>query len=72
MTTTHTQQTLAIECLGCGQLRLAPADDPRSCPRCNYVGWAASHDLDERDRAEFRLVPLEFRRPGRLDELLAS
>lgn len=32
------------------------------CPRCGYVGWAFSDDLDEDERRALRDVPVEFRR----------
>jgi hypothetical protein len=36
--------------------------DAGSCPRCGYVGWAFSQDLDENDRRELRELPVELRR----------
>jgi hypothetical protein len=31
------------------------------CPRCDYVGWAASDELTEDERRALRDVPVEFR-----------
>ncbi|HXZ57407.1 MAG TPA: hypothetical protein VEG40_07485 [Gaiellaceae bacterium] len=32
------------------------------CPRCGYVGWAASAEIDETLRRRVRTRPLERRR----------
>jgi hypothetical protein len=48
-----------VECLNCGQRREVP-DCP--CPRCEYVGWAWAHDLDEALRRLLRMRPLDRRR----------
>jgi hypothetical protein len=59
--------SLQIECLRCGKVRelQRPAHhclDASECPRCGYVGWASSAELDERARRELRTRPLERRR----------
>jgi len=59
--------SLRIECLRCGDVRvLHPASHHRldggECTRCCYVGWAASHELDESLRHRLRKRPLERRR----------
>jgi ribosomal protein S27AE len=59
--------SLRIECLRCGEPRLLqPAArhrvDGGECPRCGYVGWAASTELDERLRGALRARPVEWRR----------
>jgi hypothetical protein len=55
-----------VECLNCGHRRAARADRYRAaldeCPRCNYVGWAASAELSERTRRRLRERPVEQRR----------
>jgi hypothetical protein len=48
-----------VECLNCGERREQPE---RACPRCTYVGWAWTHDLDEMLRRLLRERPLEVRR----------
>ncbi len=58
---------LAVECLNCGcQRRLrgstVHAMGAGHCPRCGYVGWAASEELTEDDRRALREVPLEARK----------
>lgn len=40
-----------VECLNCGKRRELPED---ACPRCAYVGWAPSEDLDEELRRLLR------------------
>ncbi|MGB2875662.1 MAG: hypothetical protein WBB76_09355 [Gaiellaceae bacterium] len=59
--------SLRIECLCCGDVRvLHPISHHRldggECPRCGYVGWAASAELDEALRRRLRLRPVERRR----------
>ena len=60
--------SLRIECLGCGDVRVLHRGSHRSrldggaCPRCDYVGWAASAELDERLRRALRERPLATRR----------
>ncbi len=59
--------SLRIECLGCGERRvLHPGSHRRlqegECPRCGYVGWAASAEIDETLRRRVRTRPLERRR----------
>jgi uncharacterized Zn finger protein len=59
--------SLRIECLGCGDVRvLHPVSHHRldggECPRCGYVGWAASSTVDERLRRVLRERPLVARR----------
>jgi hypothetical protein len=58
---------LRVECLGCGEERvLHPPSDHRldggECPRCQYVGWAPSAELDETLRRRVRTRPVERRR----------
>jgi Zn-finger nucleic acid-binding protein len=58
---------LHIECLRCGDVRvLFPVErhrvDGGECPRCRYVGWAASAEVDEALRRRLRTRPLERRR----------
>jgi hypothetical protein len=58
------QQT--VECLRCGRSRsFTPGprrdEESGSCPRCGYVGWAFSSDLNERTRRFVRELPLERR-----------
>jgi len=48
-----------VECLRCGKQRDRHDDE---CPRCGYLGWAASNDLDERVRRRLRDRPLEARK----------
>ena len=48
-----------VECLRCGKQRDYRDDE---CPRCGYVGWAWSSELDERDRRRLRERPLEVRK----------
>jgi hypothetical protein len=36
-------------------------EEAGSCPRCEYVGWAYSSDLNERTRKLVRELPLERR-----------
>ena len=59
-------EKLTVECLSCGKLRAAepatPRNDAGECPRCGYVGWAASADLDEPIRRALRDRPVERRR----------
>ena len=38
-----------IECLACGALRIAfghGIEDTGECPRCGYLGWAATEEVD--------------------------
>ncbi len=57
-----------VECLNCGETRHAQRDGFRRihlgdcCPRCGYVGWAASDDLTEAARRALRDRPPERRR----------
>ena len=57
---------MTVECLRCGAARTAepraPRHDAGECPRCGYVGWAASSDLDERLRRALRDRAVEKRR----------
>jgi hypothetical protein len=59
-------EKLRVECLSCGAARIAqpraPRNDAGECPRCGYVGWAASSDLNEPLRRALRERPLEKRR----------
>jgi hypothetical protein len=52
-------RTAVVECLRCGCVREAPGV---GCPRCEYVGWALSSELDERARRLLRERPPERRR----------
>lgn len=59
-------ETTTVECLQCGQARaFAPGpsreEEAGDCPRCGYVGWAYSADLNERTRKLFRELPVERR-----------
>ncbi len=59
--------SVRIECLGCGDVRLAWPKAQRhldgcACPRCGYVGWAYSAEVDERLRRALRERPPERRR----------
>jgi hypothetical protein len=55
-----------VECLSCGYRRSIRADRRRSalddCPRCRYVGWAASAELTEGARRLLRERPVDRRR----------
>jgi hypothetical protein len=55
-----------VECLNCGHRRAARSDELRSaldeCPRCWYVGWAASAELSENTRRLLRERPVNRRR----------
>src|SRR3954451_7230030 len=58
---------MSIECLGCGAPRavddgVSQRRQPGECPRCGYLGWAASSDLSESDRRGLRVRPLPVRR----------
>ena len=48
-----------VECLRCGKER-DYSDD--KCPRCGYLGWAASSELDEPLRGLLRERPPEARK----------
>jgi hypothetical protein len=57
-----------VECLSCGQTR-EPVPDlmhrvhmDDCCPRCGYVGWAPSGELNESTRRALRERPLRRRR----------
>ena len=55
-----------VECLRCGHVRAfnpGPLrfEEAGACPRCQYVGWAYSSDLNEKTRRLFRQLPLERR-----------
>ena len=59
--------SLRIECLGCGDGRLAWPKSQRhldggACLRCGYVGWAYSAEIDEGLRRVLRERPPERRR----------
>ncbi|HEY7017190.1 MAG TPA: hypothetical protein VH297_01890 [Gaiellaceae bacterium] len=56
-----------VECLCCGDAREVQARrhshlDVGECPRCRYVGWAATAEVDEALRRRLRTVPPESRR----------
>lgn len=50
------QQTpVKIECLACGEVRVVTGVGTEArgeCPRCHYVGWAYSDELDGSTRSE--------------------
>jgi hypothetical protein len=48
-----------VECLNCFHPRQSPAVQ---CPRCDYVGWAWSTELDADVREELREHPPARRR----------
>jgi hypothetical protein len=50
-----------VECLSCGHQRVVE-DDPGECPRCGYVGWAPTDDLNETLRRRLRHRPVSSRR----------
>jgi Zn ribbon nucleic-acid-binding protein len=59
--------TEGIECLRCGAVRSLEARarrrlDGGECPRCGYVGWALSRELNDRQRQALRDRPLFSRR----------
>ena len=50
-TPNHTPQQIA--CLACAAARAVPATEvgqTGECPRCGYLGWTYSHDLDSTTR----------------------
>jgi hypothetical protein len=55
-----------VECLNCGYRRSVLETEQHTgqdeCPRCRYVGWAASAELSEHTRRLLRERPLERRR----------
>jgi hypothetical protein len=59
-------ESLTVECLRCGNRRTAERQsrhvDAGECPRCGYVGWAASVELTEPMRRALRERPVERRR----------
>ena len=59
-------KSLSVECLRCGMSRAVGNDradhaDPGECPRCGYLGWAPSSDLNESARRRIREQPPERR-----------
>ena len=61
---------IEVECLKCGLPRVVResvlgAHGAGHCPRCGYVGWAPSAELDEDERRALRDVPVELRRVAR-------
>jgi predicted RNA-binding Zn-ribbon protein involved in translation (DUF1610 family) len=57
----------SVECLGCGERRFIRSAAhghlaAGECPRCGYVGWAASAELSELTRRALRDRPIERRR----------
>lgn len=58
-------ERLRIECLRCGTERTIALQGARGdageCPRCEYVGWALSAELDEPARRALRERPLDRR-----------
>jgi predicted RNA-binding Zn-ribbon protein involved in translation (DUF1610 family) len=60
-------ERLTVECLSCGQQRILRRSNGRTvtadeCPRCGYVGWAASRDVNETVRRLLRDLPVGLRR----------
>jgi uncharacterized Zn finger protein len=60
-------ERIRVECLGCGERRVAKLGEHHhvgtgECPRCGYVGWASTTDLNEYARRALRDRPLERRR----------
>ena len=58
---------LTVECLCCGQRRVIAKGGLRvvgdgECPRCGYLGWALTSDLNERVRGMLRSRPPARRR----------
>jgi hypothetical protein len=55
-----------VECLNCGHRRAVLEAERHTgedeCPRCRYVGWAASAELSEHTRRMLRERPVERRR----------
>jgi DNA-directed RNA polymerase subunit RPC12/RpoP len=56
-----------IECLHCGEVRRLDSSSHHGlnggdCPRCGYVGWAPSAEVDETTRRLLRERPLQRRR----------
>jgi Zn ribbon nucleic-acid-binding protein len=55
-----------VECLNCGYRRAIRSNEERSaleeCPKCRYVGWAASAELSEETRRLLRERPVPSRR----------
>ena len=59
-------ETLLVECLRCGHQRsFSPGprrqQEAGACPRCDYVGWAWTAELNERTRRLVRELPVEAR-----------
>ena len=59
-------EKVRVECLRCGTPRAAIVNgahrvDAGECPRCAYVGWAQSSDLNELVRRRIREQPPERR-----------
>jgi hypothetical protein len=59
-------ETLAVECLRCGEQHQLESRPKRSiqdgeCPRCGYVGWAYAAELTEPTRRALRDHPVERR-----------
>ena len=52
----HDQKTpVQIECLACGEVRFVTGVGTEArgeCPRCHYLGWAYSEELDGITRRE--------------------
>jgi hypothetical protein len=55
-------ERLRVECLCCGTTRVRGERHGDECPRCGYLGWAASCDLNEAARRALRERPPERRR----------
>lgn len=57
---------IVVECLRCGLPRRVRGEVMHAlgaghCPRCDYVGWASSEELDEDERRALRDIPVEYR-----------
>jgi hypothetical protein len=56
-----------LECLACGTRRSVAGETHShlatgECPRCGYVGWASTGELNEFTRKALRDRPVESRR----------
>jgi ribosomal protein L37E len=54
-------ETLTVECLRCGDKRDVEHHREGECPRCGYVGWAPTAELNEYVRRALRDRPPEIR-----------
>jgi hypothetical protein len=42
----HLHAPRQMACLACGETRVVSGHETGECPRCHYVGWAYTDDLD--------------------------